>query len=84
MDKCRKGIVAPLGRTSEWGAPLTIIVGAPCSAPGAYLQFGAGAPLAENHYGDFFEKKFFFLIQKKIVYVLKVFDTVPSYDVLEC
>ena len=27
----------------EWGAPL--------SAPGAFLQFGAGAPLAEMHYG---------------------------------
>ena len=39
---------APLTITdSEWGAPL--------SAPGAYLklylQFGADAPLAENHYG---------------------------------
>ena len=40
----------PLGRPSVWGAPLRMIVGRPLSAPGAYLQFGDGTPLADNHY----------------------------------
>ena len=67
-----KCVWRPLGRPSVWGAPLTMIVGRPLSAPGAYLQFGDGTPLADNHYETSFSWGMGFYEMKLCAYLFYI------------
>ena len=62
----------PWAAKCVWGAPLTMIVGRPLSAPGAYLQFGDGTPLADNHYEASYSWGMGFLEMNLFVYLFYI------------